>query len=74
MELEIEKENFSEEEKIDPLELKKEAETDGKDQPPKPKKAHRSNYLLIQRYLKDPLLFDSRKFDMRCYALIIRTP
>ena len=29
---------------------------------------------MVQRYLVDPLLFEKRKFDLRCYALVIKTP
>lgn len=29
--------------------------------------------LVVQKYLKDPILYKNRKFDIRCYALIIKS-
>ena len=34
----------------------------------------RGNVVLVQEYLKEPMLFQKRKFDLRCYALTVKFP
>lgn len=34
----------------------------------------KGNVVLVQKYLNDPVLFKKRKFDLRCYALVIIMP
>lgn len=35
-------------------------------------KEHGKNVFLVQRYLTNPLLYKNRKFDIRCYVLMVR--
>lgn len=35
--------------------------------------ARKGAVILVQKYLSDPLLYKERKFDLRCYALAIKT-
>lgn len=34
----------------------------------------KKNCILVQRYLENPLLYQKRKFDLRCYCMIIKAP
>jgi len=37
-------------------------------------KRKKGNAIVIQRYLINPLLYEGRKFDLRCYCLIVNLP
>lgn len=32
----------------------------------------KGNFVIIQEYIERPLLFNNRKFDLRCYALVVK--
>lgn len=34
----------------------------------------KNNCILVQRYLENPLLYKKRKFDIRCYCLMLKSP
>lgn len=35
--------------------------------------ARKGAVILVQKYLSDPVLYKERKFDIRCYALVVKT-